>query len=103
MPLLTQHIRLDSAGIAWVDDTPYKVTQIIQEALAYGWSPEEIVYQHYGDLTLAQVHAALSFYYDNRQDIDSLLEKESEAFKNLRQGSLDSPARQKLRAKGLVP
>lgn len=34
-----------------------------------GMVPEEIAAQ-YGHLTLAQVHAALAYYYANRQEID---------------------------------
>ena len=102
MPTLTNHIRLDANDTAWIDDTPYKVTHIVAEALAYGWSPEELAYQHNGDLSLAQVHAALSFYHDNRSDIDAVLAAENAEYARLRDQSLDSPLRQKLRAKGLL-
>src|SRR5690242_9029983 len=33
-----------------------------------GWCPEEICFQHPG-LTLAQVHAALAYYFDHRDAI----------------------------------
>lgn len=102
MLTLKQHIRLDPQGTAWVGNTRYKVKYLIEETIAYGWSPEEIVHQHYGDLTLAQVHAALSFYYDNRQEIDSALSQDSEEYQRLREANLNSPLRQKLRAKGLI-
>ena len=35
-----------------------------------GKSPDEIVAEHPG-LTLADVHAALAYYYDHRQQIDA--------------------------------
>ncbi len=34
-----------------------------------GWCPEEIVYQ-YPTISLADVHSALAYYYDNRQEIE---------------------------------
>jgi hypothetical protein len=36
----------------------------VLDKLAYGWSPEEIHFQHPA-LSLAQIHAALSYYYEN--------------------------------------
>jgi uncharacterized protein (DUF433 family) len=33
--------------------------------LAYGWSPEEMHYQH-PPLSLAQIHAALAYYFDHQ-------------------------------------
>ena len=43
-----------------------------------GQSPEEIV-AGYPQLTLADVHAALAFYFDNRDEMDKLIEQD-EAF-----------------------
>jgi len=94
---LNQHIRLDQSGIAWIADTAYKVTHVVQESVAYGWSPEELVFQHHGDLTLGQVHAALSFYHDNRDELDAVMQREQDEYSRLRDAGLDSPLRQKLR------
>jgi uncharacterized protein (DUF433 family) len=103
MATLTHHIRVDSQGAAWIGDTRYKVLHIVQEALAYGWSPEEIVYQHYGDLSLGQVYAALSFYHDNKGELDAILEKQAEDYGQARTAAQDSAVRRKLRARGLLP
>ncbi|MBM3758530.1 MAG: DUF433 domain-containing protein [Acidobacteria bacterium] len=40
-----------------------------------GYSPEDIAVQ-FGHLSLAQVHAALAYYFANRDEIDSDLAKE---------------------------
>jgi uncharacterized protein (DUF433 family) len=47
-----------------------------------GMDPEEIATQ-YGHLTLAQVHAAIAFYYANRQEIDADLSDEAQEFDRL--------------------
>jgi uncharacterized protein (DUF433 family) len=94
MPALLNHVRVDADGTAWVDATSYKVLHLVQEALAYGWSPEEIAYQHYGELSLAQVHAALSFYYDNRAELDTVLDREFEEYQRLRGAEADLTATQ---------
>jgi uncharacterized protein (DUF433 family) len=39
-----------------------------------GWSVDEIV-AHFDYLTLAQVHAALAYYYDHQSDIDAAIEQ----------------------------
>lgn len=41
-----------------------------------GYSPEEIA-DNYGHLSLAQVHAAITYYHANQQQIDKELEDES--------------------------
>ena len=40
-----------------------------------GWTPEMIV-SEYEHLTLAQVHAALAYYYANREELDAAFEAE---------------------------
>ena len=52
-------IKLDSQGVAWIGGTKMKVTEIVLDKVAYGWSPEEIHFQHPA-LSLAQIHAALT-------------------------------------------
>ena len=45
-------------------------------------APEEIAAQ-YGHLTLAQVHAALAYYYANRQEIEADLSNEAAEYQRL--------------------
>jgi len=47
-----------------------------------GMEPEQIAAQ-YGHLTLAQVHAALSYYYANREKIDADLDDEAAEYDHL--------------------
>lgn len=47
-----------------------------------GMEPEHIAAQ-YGHLTLAQVHAALTHYYANREEIDADLEDEATEYDRL--------------------
>ena len=63
------HISIDDMGVAWIDDTNIKVIEVVLDRLANGWSPEEIHFQQ-THLSLAQIHAALSFYYDHQKEID---------------------------------
>ena len=62
-------IELDDRGIAWIAATKVKVTEVVLDKIAYGSSPEEIHFQH-PNLSLAQIHGALTYYYENQDRID---------------------------------
>jgi hypothetical protein len=47
-----------------------RVAMIVTDYLAYGWSPDEICRQH-TYLKLAEVHAAMAYYYDHQAEIDA--------------------------------
>lgn len=49
-----------------------RVAMIVADYLWRGWSAEEIARQ-YPYLTLADVHAALTYYFDHRQEIEDEL------------------------------
>jgi uncharacterized protein (DUF433 family) len=97
----TAHIVLDDAGVAWIDDTQVKVLEVIREQQVRGWSPEEIHFQH-SHLSLAQIHAALSFYYDHPDDIDRQLQSRREMAEEMRAQQGDTPVLARLRAVGHV-
>ncbi len=92
----TNHIRVDERGVAHVDGTRFKVVDIALDRIACGWSAEEIVYQHWKSLTLAQVHAALACYYDNQVYFDAQIAAEDAEAEQFRAASLGSPLHQKL-------
>jgi uncharacterized protein (DUF433 family) len=95
----TAHIRLDARGVAWIDDTNTKVIEVAQDMIAHGWSPEEIHFQH-PHLSLAQIHAALGFYYDHKQELDTAMQLSVREAGELRDQTIDSPIRKRLRAMG---
>jgi uncharacterized protein (DUF433 family) len=63
-------IEIDSRGVAWLAGTKVKVLEVVLDKLTQGWSPEETHFQHPG-LSLAQIHAALTFYYENQMALDA--------------------------------
>lgn len=52
-----------------------RVAMIVADYLWRGWSAEEIVRQ-YPYLTPAEVHAALAYYFDHREEIEAELTAE---------------------------
>jgi uncharacterized protein (DUF433 family) len=96
---LGSHIYLDVRGIAWIDDTNVKVVEVVIDKHAHGSSPEEIHFQ-YPHLSLAQIHAALMYYYDHESEIDAEISRQLDEADSLAKTCSDSPLRQKLRRLG---
>ena len=64
-------------GKATIDDTRVRVNNVAWLAQR-GLTPQQVV-EHYPDLTLAQVHAALAYYYDNKAEIEAELAAQDQA------------------------
>ena len=97
---LTTHIHLDDRGVAWIDDRNVKVIEVVLDRIAHGLSPEEIHDEHHGHLSMAQIHAALTHYYDHQTKFDAEIERQFTEYKQGHRRSLNSPGRQRLRALG---
>ena len=95
------HVTRDDRGVAWIDDTNVKVIEVVLDRLAYGWSPEEIHFQH-PRLSLAQIHAALAYYYDHQTKLDSEIARQHDEVRRLRAEAGDSPLVARLKASGLL-
>lgn len=67
------HIVKPANGPARLEKHPRtRVAMIVADYLWRGWSAEEIARQ-YPYLTLAEIHAALTYYFDNREEIEAEL------------------------------
>ena len=95
------HVFMDGKGHACVGPTSLKVVQLVAEQAAYGWSPEELHFQHPG-VSLAQVHSALAYYWDHAQELDALIEAQLGEIDERLRGLRFSPLVTRLRAAGLV-
>jgi uncharacterized protein (DUF433 family) len=98
----TAHIHLDETGVAWIDDTNVKVIEVVLDKLAHGSSPEEMHLQ-YPHLSLAQIHAALAYYYDHQQAFDAAIEDQLRRVEALMAQAGESPILKRLRALGKLP
>jgi uncharacterized protein (DUF433 family) len=93
--VFTTQIELDSRGVAWLAGTRIKVLEVALDKIAHGWSPEEIHFQHPG-LSLAQIHAALTWYYENQVLLDGQIAASLEESDRLAQQASDPVFRRKL-------
>jgi uncharacterized protein (DUF433 family) len=89
------HVAIDGHGRAWIDDTNIKVVEVVRDHLAYGWSPEEIHWQH-PNLGLAQIYAALAYYHDHRISMDAEIRHSLESANAASRLVADSPLARRL-------
>jgi len=95
------HITLNEAGIPTIEGTNVKVLELVLERTAYGWSPEELQYQH-PFLSLGQIYSALAYYYDHQQEIDEDIEERLQRVEQIRKEKGPSHLAARLKAKGLL-
>ena len=74
----TLHIHRDERGVAWIDDSNIKVVEVILD-FVQGWSPDKIHEEH-SHLSLAQIYAAIAYYQDYKQEIESLMQEWRESY-----------------------
>lgn len=91
----TTHIYLDEHGVAWITGANTKVIEVVLDKTAWGWSPEEIHEQH-PHLSLAQIYAALAYYYDHQAELDVDIAKRRHEADELARAISDPTLRQKL-------
>ncbi len=97
------HIWLDERGRAWIDDTNVKVIEVVLDRLGPDRLTPDQIHEEYDRLSLAEIHAAFTYYYDHQAEFDAEIERQDRMVEELRAQSLDSPGRQKLRALGKIP
>jgi len=88
-------IELDGRRVAWIAGTKVKVIEIVLDKIAHGWSPEEIYFQH-PNLSLAQIHGALTYYYENQARLDEQILEGLKESDELSAQSSDASWRRKL-------
>jgi uncharacterized protein (DUF433 family) len=84
------HITINSKSRPCIDGTRHRVIDIAADHVAHGYSAAQIV-EHYPDLTPAQVHAALTYYYDHQDAMDADLMASYSATERLREQHTPHP------------
>lgn len=96
------HIVKDVGLPARLDSHPRtRAAMIVMDYLGRGLAPEDIV-RHYPYLTLAEVHSAMTYYHDHRNEIDAEIQSELDQLKNDVDANTRSAIWQKLKANGVI-
>ncbi|MCX6029621.1 MAG: DUF433 domain-containing protein [Chloroflexi bacterium] len=90
------HVASNATGIPVITGTTMKVVESVLAQMAYGWTPEELHLQpRY--LTLGQIHAALAYYWDHKEELDADIERRTREAEQARREAGPSPLVAKLR------
>jgi len=81
--VLNSLIELDASGVAWIAGPNTKVVEVVLDKMAHNSSPEEM-HEQYPHLSLAQIHAALSYYYEHQAEVDADIERRDRYVEELR-------------------
>jgi uncharacterized protein (DUF433 family) len=95
-----QHVILNEENAPVIAGTNMKVIELVLERMAYGWSPEELHFQH-SYLTLGQIYSALAYYWDHQGELDRDIERRLQFVNQVQRAMGPSPLVARLRAKGL--
>lgn len=96
-----EHVVLNEAHVPLISGTTMKVAELVLAQAAYGWSAEELHIQ-FPHLTLGQIHSALAYYWDHREELDGNIEARMEKVDNIRRSIPVSPLIKRLKDKGLI-
>lgn len=96
-----EHIVLDDHDVPMIEGTTMKVIELVLDTLTYGWSPEEVQYQH-PYLSLGQVYSALAYYWDHKDTLDADIARRFAYVEDLRNAAPPSTFHMWLRQRGFV-
>ncbi len=97
-----KYIELNSDHVPYIAGTTMKLVELVSSHITYGWSPEEIHFQH-PYLSMSQIHSALAYYWDHKTTLDADIQKRFEQVEKLRQEAGESDLVKKLSTQGLLP
>lgn len=94
-----EHITLNEGLVPSIADTTM-VVELVIEQRAYEWSPEELHFQH-PYLTLGQIHSALAYYWDHREELDRDIQRRFDYVTGLLRTSHPAPRAARLKTEAL--
>ena len=96
-----EHVILNEDNVPIIANTNTKVIELILDKIAYGWSPEELRFQH-PHLTLGQIYSALAYYSDHQEILDRVIEQQLKHVNQMEKNAQKTPLIAKLKAKNLI-
>lgn len=94
-----QQIQLDEQNVPIISGTTMKVIELVMAQMAYGWSPEELHFQH-PYLTMSQIHSALAYYWEHKAELDADIDRRLQFVEQAQRDAEPSPLVAKLRSEG---
>jgi uncharacterized protein (DUF433 family) len=99
MPTVTVPlVRVDDAGVAWIEGTTTKVIEVARAKLAADLTPEELQAE-LPHLSLAQVYGALAYYHAHREEMDADIQRRKRLVEEFRAEEKEPVSRSELLAR----
>ena len=92
-------IRLDEAGVPWIEGTTTKVIEVILNKQSTGSTPEELQ-SEMPHLSQAQINAALDYYHEHKAELDADIQRRFEWTEQMRLQEQNPLTRTELLARG---
>jgi uncharacterized protein (DUF433 family) len=96
-----KYIELNNDNVPYIAGTTMKLVELVSSHITYGWSPEELHFQH-PYLSMSQIHSALAYYWDYKTVLDADIQERFERVEKLRQEAGESALVKKLRTQELL-
>jgi uncharacterized protein (DUF433 family) len=96
-----EHIVLGENNVPMIAGTTMKVIELVLDRIAYGWSPEELHFQH-PYLTMGQIYSALAYYADHQEELDADIQRRLELVDQMQRTLTPPPLIDRLKTKGLI-
>lgn len=100
-PVYPHIVKEDGQAARLASHPRIRVAQIVMDYLCYGWSVDEMCRQH-PYLNPSEAHAAMAYYFDNQEEIDSEIRQEREESARAREKAGPSPFHLRFREQGLL-
>ena len=96
------HIVKEPGSPARLESHPRtRVAMIVMDYIGRGLGPEEIV-RHYPYISLAEVHAAMTYYHDHQAEIDAEIQGELDELRKTPDANAQTTIWHALKAKGVI-
>jgi len=98
---LYEHITVDEKKVPAIAGANTKVVEVVTLMKAHGLSPEEVCFQ-LPHLTMGQIHSALAYYWDHKEEVDRDIQRREEYAQRLRREMGQPPIVEKLRQRNVL-
>jgi uncharacterized protein (DUF433 family) len=90
---------MNSERVPIISGTTTKVVEVVQDHLAHRWDADDI-HRQYPHLSLAEIHAALAYYYDHEEEVEHEIDSRLRRVEDIRNRRADARLQEKLRRIG---
>jgi uncharacterized protein (DUF433 family) len=84
------HLSVRPDGTVRIGESRYRVLHLAAEHYQHGWTAEELLRQH-PDLRRAEVYAALTYFYDHREELVAEMKRSAAVVESARTAQPISP------------